>query len=113
MLGLVEVESAHSGQDDLQLSVSTAVFPLVVGPSSKLVAGPLLSQLARIDSVEECIVLQSFGWVPAASCPSGDHTPLVAKDMVGGLLVVGACTCCCTLVVHEPVDFGRIDSSAR
>lgn len=58
-------------------------------------------------------MLQSFGWVPAASCPPGDYSPLVAKDMVGELLVVGACTCCCTLVVLGPVDFGRIDSSAR
>ena len=113
MPGWAGVEWAHWGQGGSQLVVSTAVFLLAVGPSSKLVDAPLSWQPVHIGSVEECIVLQLFGWVPAASCPSGDRSPLAARDMVAAPLVVEACTYYCRRVVLGRVDFGRIGSSAR
>ncbi len=113
MPGLAGVGWARWGRGGSQLVVSTAVFLLAVGPLSKLVAAPLSWQLVHIGSVGECIVLRPVGWELAASCPSGDRSPLAARDMVGAPLVVEARTCCRRLVVLGRVDFGRIGSSAR
>lgn len=58
-------------------------------------------------------VLGPSGQGPVASCPSADHSQLVAKDKAAGHPVDVECTYYCTLVELDRADFDRTGSCAN